>query len=161
MRNIIYTFALLICVLGLGCSDVSKECLDFFSQPVEQAEGKFKTYPIEKQFDLFSCGMRMEPPVLWPAADLADRGDPAIPFLLDRLRKERDELSQDDIIFVFELMASKGYLDNKPFIMDDLTQIVSKMKHPSVKNLSQEKLRRIKAKLKERKDKQETSRSNE
>jgi hypothetical protein len=148
----IYNFALLICALGLSCSGVSKECSDFFSQPVEQAEAKFRTYPIEKQFDLFSCGMRMEPQVLWPAADLADRGDPAIPFLLDRLKKESDELSQDDIIFVFELMSSKGYLDNKPFVIDELTQIVSKMKNPSVKNLSQEKLRRIEAKLRERKE---------
>ncbi len=92
------------------------ECKQLCSLPEAQQYRTFKSYPVEKQFDLYvSCGneescMRdSESPHdsyrQWIAQD-----NKAARFLVERLRAEKDERIQWDIIYVLRFMAINGHL---------------------------------------------------
>lgn len=152
MRLLIVSLVALACFSGAQASCAPGECDKFFGQGTEQAERQFKSLPIEEQFKLFKCGMREHPPLLWPAAAIADEGETVIPFLVGRLREEENESAQDDTIFIFDLMSSRGHLHGKPEVVDELKRVVGKMKDAGVRKGAQEKIERIEKRLREAKD---------
>lgn len=76
----------------------SRECQSFFDMPQEQRNSVFREYPIEKQLEIYHCGMGWEPPYTEYAYEIAAGGERNIPFLLERLKAERSELFQKDIL---------------------------------------------------------------
>ena len=76
MSKMIVIMFCLSCLLLRGCGGPPEECRGFFDLPRQQRELEFKGYSLEKQIDLYLCGMRIEPPQQGFADDIADRGEP-------------------------------------------------------------------------------------
>ncbi len=90
-----------------GCNEeASQEHKMFFNQPLSKQHDEFLKLPIEKQFDIYIYAMtKRHPPDLAFADDIAEQGEKAVPFLIDKLKQENRESIQQKIIFVFERMA--------------------------------------------------------
>ncbi len=58
-----------------------------------------------------------EPPDLESAYEIADRGDAAIPVLIEKLKSAKDEMDQEDLIRVFEVMSIRGNLRGRTDIV--------------------------------------------
>jgi hypothetical protein len=130
------------CISSCGVK-MSQDCKAFFFDlTTAQQEKEFRTYPIEKQLELYLCGMHIEPPQIGFAWYIADNGEKIVPFLVERLRSERDEFKQTNIIYIFEAMAAKGHLKGRQDIVDIIQQVISAMK--GHKEESGEMLARIK-----------------
>jgi hypothetical protein len=122
---------------------MSAECKEFFVRPASEREKLFPTYDLDRQLDLYRCGMNRRPPANSLALFIAQRGEPAIPTLLDKLEAERDELFQYKIIYILELMSVKGYLRNRRDVVDRIRQVVAKMKVAAFREMAQEDLNKI------------------
>jgi hypothetical protein len=119
------------------------DCRDFYALTPEQRVAAFRTYPVEKQFELYRCGMRREPPDMGLALYIADGGEKAIPFLLDKLRTSDDEPTQSQIIDIFEAMSRRGYLQNRRDVVDQIRENVTRMKRPFFKKMGETSLKNI------------------
>ena len=87
--------------------------------------------------------MDRRPPTTVYSIYIAERGEPAIPFLLERLESEKNELSQYAIIDIFEVMSIKGYLRNRSDVVSRIRQVVSRMKISTFKEMAQKDLDEI------------------
>jgi hypothetical protein len=132
----------LFCSLHLSCF-MSTECRDFFEMPREQQEARFRNYSLEQQVDIYMCGMDMEPPTIEFAGEIADRGQSASPYLLQRLKTERSESGQEKIIYIFRWMADRGKLQNKQEVIEQLKRVNSTMKDDFYKIRSQQYISQI------------------
>lgn len=88
--------------------------------------------------------MNREPPTTAYAAYIAEGGEKNIPFLLQRLKAERLEMVQTELIDIFTVMAIKGQLRGREDVIADLEQVISKMKYEPVKLIAQKYLEEIK-----------------
>lgn len=134
--KVIVVSTLLILLNGCyGCPPtiLSDECGKFFELPSREQESKFRVYPVDKQVDLYLCGMNREPPEIAYAAYIAEGGDKSIPYLLQRLRAEPLEINQTRIIDIFTVLAVKGHLRGRQDIVIQLEDVISKMKYEPVK----------------------------
>jgi hypothetical protein len=122
---------------------MSAQCKSFYSLSASERERVFPTYDLEKQLNLSRCGMERRPPDTSLALLIADRREPAIPILLDKLEKEMDEQMQYVIIDALEVMSVRGYLRGKPDAILRIRQVVVRMKSPVLRELAQQKLDRI------------------
>ena len=128
--------------------DAPEECKDFLTLPVARQEEVFRTYPVEKQLNLYICDYRYSHPVnVGLAYGLAEWGEKVVPFLLNRLEQEEDERNQEPIIHVFELMYRRGYLRDREDVVNAIRRTVSNMQRPAVKEVSQEMLFSIEGKI--------------
>ena len=136
--------SLLVCFIGSRCApEVPEQCKEFYSLTSNQQEKVFPTYSLEKQIVLHRCGMDHRPPTTVYSIYIAERGEPAIPFLLERLESEKNELSQYAIIDIFEVMSIKGYLRNRSDVVSRIRQVVSRMKISTFKEMAQKDLDEI------------------
>ncbi len=119
------------------------ECREFYDMPSVKRQEEFKSYPLEKQFGLYSCGMRIEPPQMGFAWVIARRGEEAIPFLVDKLNNEKSEPKQKDIILIFDAMSQEGHLHDRQDVIDLIRRIVSDMKLKNIKEWSEDMLNNI------------------
>lgn len=126
-----------------GCGERPEECKQFLDLPRQQREEQFKSYPIEKQLDLYLCGMRVEPPQAGLAYDIADKGEPAIAVVVQRLRTSNDELDQEHLIYVLEVMSDRGLLRGRKDVIADISQVIDNMKISQMKQTSEERLKKI------------------
>ena len=132
--TIILTPALLILSLSVGCrSKAPAECRQLCSLPQEQQSKTFKAFPIEKQFDLYvgcekekSCWRDSESPHDYYGHWLAE-DKKATPFLTERLKVEKDEVVQRDIIYVLRLMGANGHLRGERHTAEVVKQAVAEM----------------------------------
>jgi hypothetical protein len=138
----------IICITFFGCLPPrpSSECNDFYNLTPQQRKDKVRASPVEKQLNLYWCGMYQEPPTDF-AEVIATGGIEIIPFLLGTLKEEKSETRQDLIIHIFEVMAIKGYLRGRPEVITQLNQIVSAMKISDIKKTSQQRLKAIESTL--------------
>lgn len=136
---------LLLCCIFLDCihPPMSSDCKEFFSVPLDQQGKALSTYPLEKQLDLYRCGMNRRPPASYLAKYIADGGENAIPVLLEKLETENDELTQYGVIDIFEVMSIKGHLRNRPDVINRIRQVVIRMKISTFKQMAQESLEKI------------------
>lgn len=106
--------------------------------PQEQRNSVFREYPIEKQLEIYHCGMGWEPPYTEYAYEIAAGGERNIPFLLERLKAERSELFQKDILRIFVAMSVRGQLQGRQDIVVQLEQVVAEMWFGPIKEDAEE-----------------------
>ena len=121
------------CITGV----MPRECREFFALSSRDREIKFRQYPLDKQVDLYLCGMNREPPESGYAAYIAEGGESVIPYLLTRLKREPLEISQARIIDIFTVLAAKGSLRNRQDMVVELEEVISKMTYEPVKSTAQ------------------------
>jgi hypothetical protein len=132
MRNSGIILTLLI--LSLACnSKAPAECKQLCSLSKEQQYQRFKSFPVEKQFDLYiycknekSCWRDSESPHDYYGQWMAD-DDKAVPFLTERLKVEKDERVEWDIIYVLRFMAVNGHLKGNRHVAEVVNRAVSEM----------------------------------
>jgi hypothetical protein len=117
-----------LAAVTLSCWPRSNDCDGFFRLPSLQREAEFENYPVERQLDIYLCGMNMEPPHMGLAIYIANGGEKNVPFLLQKLKSEKRENVEKNIIFVFGLMAIKGRLKGRHDVLDQIEPIVAGMK---------------------------------
>lgn len=151
MNKLSIIILVLVPTLALGrCGfGMSSECAAFYAMPATDRRVMIKTYPLERQFELYKCGMRREPPDLGIALEIADNGEKAIPFLNDQLSKAKDEPTQSHIIYVFETMSRRGYLRNRRDIVEKIRSVVAGMKSTVFKDMGLRSLENIDKELRE------------
>jgi hypothetical protein len=140
LRVIVIGLLVLICWFRLaGRNQIPEEYKRFLELPLSQRHEVFRSYPIEKQLAVYHYAIRNQMPFDYGYAyDIAEGGKKIIPIVLDKLKIEKDEDKQKDIIRIFHALAVKGYLSNREDIIDQLNQVVSGMKRTdSVKEESQ------------------------
>ena len=127
-----------------GClPPMSAECRAFLYQPASVREKQFRTFDLDKQLDLYRCGMRRRPPESSLSLLIAERGEQIIPTLLQKLEGEKDELFQYAIIDIFEVMSIKGYLRGRSDVVSRMRQVVARMKISIFREMAQRDLDEI------------------
>ncbi|HYX72903.1 MAG TPA: hypothetical protein VE732_09035 [Nitrososphaera sp.] len=134
-------------LINSACNNLPPECEKFFDLPTARREAEFKTYPIDKQLDLYMCGMSMEPSQIGLSGYIAANGDKNIPLLLQRLKMERYENRQEYILVIFSSMAAQGRLKGRQDVVDQLESVVSAMRLAPIKERAQEDLEVVKKNL--------------
>lgn len=137
-RLFVFTFLLLIlfsdCFVGIQ-RDIPQEYKYFFELAEKEQCREFKKYPLEKQFDLaVLIYNRTQPPNGLFFSLIASEGERALPFLLDKLKKENDEYTQEHIISIFSKMTVDYYkLDDRKDIFELINTTISSMKNNAIK----------------------------
>lgn len=145
MHKMALVVLVLGCFVGIGCPapPMSTECRTFFSRPASERETLFRTYDLEKQLDFYRCGMNRRPPASSLSLLIAERGEAAIPILMEKLETEKDELFQYAIIDIFEVMSVKGYLRARTDVINRIRQVVARMKISTFREMAQKDLEQI------------------
>jgi hypothetical protein len=86
MSKMILALLLIMFLILRGCEQRPQECRDVIDVPREQGYAKFRSYPLEKQLDVYLCAMHVEPPDIGLADEIAERGDSAIPPVIQKLK---------------------------------------------------------------------------
>lgn len=134
---------LLMFLMVRGCEQRPQECRDVIDVPREQGYAKFRTYPLEKQLDVYLCAMHVEPPDMGLANEIAERGDSAIRAVMQKLKTSEREIDQEDLIYLLEVMSDRGLLRGRKDVIADITQVIDNMKISQVKQRSEERLKKI------------------
>jgi hypothetical protein len=137
---------MVICCFGfnLSCDRKSpNECREYYARPSYEREQAFRTYSLKKQLNIYRCATRRRPPELGLASYIAEAGGKAIPVLLDRLKTEKDESTQADMIYIFELMADKGHLRGRLDVIEQIKHVIGSMRYSITKTEAQKTLDNI------------------
>src|SRR5437016_1131810 len=79
----------------VGCNKIPPEYQAFLDLPVSEQHQVMMKLPLDKRIDYYLAGMRyIEPPQIALADDVASEGKRALPFLVKRLRDDKDERNQ-------------------------------------------------------------------
>ncbi|MDQ3649108.1 MAG: hypothetical protein M3458_02270 [Acidobacteriota bacterium] len=125
---------LLISALLAGCSQkIPAEYKWFFDLPLDRQHDEVRKLPVEQQMDIYFVAMGRHPPDKGFAYDIADSGVKALPALIHRLEAEDSEFNQLYILDVLEIMAERGYLQNRQETVARLRRIVTQMKYQTTK----------------------------
>ena len=146
MRAVVHdvaAVALLACVSAWAGCGLPAECRDFNELPVERQHAEFRSYPIERQLDVYLCMMKNEPPGSEFANDIADRGAEAIPLVVAKMKAVKDEGGQANLIHVLEVMSYRGYLNGRKDVIAEVGDTISKMRIGANRQASEESLTRI------------------
>jgi hypothetical protein len=138
--------AVFACILAIGCENHDLE-EKFFKQPLLTRVERMRRYPLADQYKIFRYGNDMvEPPLMDLADPISERGSAAVPFLLNRLNSEQDDIAVRDILLIFETMArSKSYdVRSDAALMIALDSRVSKMKDQGWRDICLKRLQWIK-----------------
>lgn len=128
----------------VGCRQEQQPvCKDFFAQSIEQQETLFRTFPLDRQLEIYRCGMYRRPPEIGLAYDIAKGGEKIIPALTKALREEKDEWMQNAIIDIFRVMSKDGHLRGKMEVVQQIRDTVSRMKASRIKEEAEESLKEI------------------
>lgn len=116
----------------------------FFNLSPEQQHAEMIKFPIEKQVDYYLVGMSyVHPPRMGLVEDIAKQGKNALPYLMKRLREEREDGKREDIIYIFKEMSLFHHdLRNEKEVLRVLNETIVSMKEPW-KQRSQERLKEI------------------
>lgn len=127
--------------------DAPSECSDFLALPVARQVEVFDNFPMEKQLHAYICDYRYSHPSNASLASaLAERGETIVPLLIVRLEQE-DEHSQEAIIHIFELMYERKHLQGREDIVKSIQHVISNMRTPGVKEVSQGMLKNIEGQI--------------
>jgi hypothetical protein len=147
MAKLIFLFVvgLAIQIQGSCTQTGSSECKEFFVKSIEEQDALFRTLPLNKQLDLYRCGMTRRPPAIGLAHEIAKGGEKIIPELTMALQSEKDEWMQSALIEIFRVMSVKGDLRARESTVDEIRTTVSRMKVPAIKKEAQASLNEIEA----------------
>ncbi|MGH9966656.1 MAG: hypothetical protein ACREBG_02320 [Pyrinomonadaceae bacterium] len=139
-----FVVLLFACLLE-GCSRIPPEYRPFLVLSPDQRHAEMQKLPIEKRIDYYLAGVRyLHPPQIGLADDMAKEGKQAIPVLLDRLKREKDEMTKFDIMYIFKVMHGSYYgLKDETEAIAQLKQTTNGMRDPSWKSRSEELLKFI------------------
>jgi hypothetical protein len=118
------------CIIFTGCASHRLEREFFSKNPAATRVDRLRQYSLEDQYRLFRYGNdRFEPPLTGLARPIAERGSSAIPFLLEKLKQQADDITVRDVLLVFETMGSiKSYdVKSDAVVMGALRSRVSTM----------------------------------
>src|SRR4051812_34884047 len=103
--------ACLTCCIGVGSCQRQSIEKQFFAGPASTRIERLRQYSLEDQYRIFRYGNdRFEPPLLGLAKPIAERGRTAVPFLLEKLNSNPDDITVRDALQIFETMSStKSY----------------------------------------------------
>jgi hypothetical protein len=121
----------------------SPECEAFLALSPTNRDIEFKKYSAARQIDMYLCATKQEPPGLELADQISDRGEEAIPLLMEKLKTANSEVDKHDLIYVFEVMSRTGYLRGRTDVVAEISDIVNGMKVAPVKEDSRERLKKI------------------
>jgi hypothetical protein len=120
----------LTCLIAAGCNDRNLE-KSFFEKPAVDRVQRLRRYSLDEQYRIFRYGMdAKEPPAMGLAGPIADRGADAVPFLVNKLNVDADDIAVRDILLIFERMqTSRSYnVKADASLMSLLTSKVSEVK---------------------------------
>jgi hypothetical protein len=107
---------------------MSEECKEYYAQPSYERDHAFRdSYSIEKQLNIYRCGMQRRAPEFGMASYIAEGGKKNLPIILDRFKAEKDEPTTVGMLFIFELMSQKNYFRRRQDVVEQLKQVVSSM----------------------------------
>lgn len=122
MKRLKLVVLLAAAMCGAGCGGgLTAECGRYCSLSLERRHAEFRAQPLEKQLDIIhvcrhesACRGGDSDPADKEIIDLvAERGESAVPLLVERLREETDEERQSELIAIFRSMGLKGYLKGR------------------------------------------------
>ena len=134
-----------VCIMLNGCEHRMEK--DFFRKPLGNRLERLRQYCLENQYKIFRYGNDVvEPPLTDLANPIAERGAESVPFLLNRLDSESDDISARDILLIFEKMTYFKSYDVKSdmALMSKLTSRVSVMKDKGWQSTCRRKIQNIK-----------------
>ena len=137
----------IVCALLLGCEDHALE-KEFFRKPLNNRLERLRQYTLKEQFRIFRYGNDVvEPPLTDLAKPIAERGPDAVPFLLERLESEKDDLCVRDILLVLQNMRNLKTHDvsSDARLMSAVTSRVSRMKDADWRAICTKMLERLKS----------------
>lgn len=129
---------------AVGCHQEQQQaCKEFFALSLEQQEKLFPTFSLDRQLEIYRCGMEKKPPTIALAYVIARRGEKIIPELTSALQNEKDEWMQNAIIDIFRVMSNKGYLRGRMDLVKQIRDTVDRMKTSRIKEEAEESLKEI------------------
>jgi hypothetical protein len=98
-------------VLAVGsCKQVPAEYRQFLNLPLAEKKAMLRSMPIDKQIEYYLAGMSYAHPPLMELGDvIASQGKDALPHLVKRLKDEKSEGRQMNLIYVFDSMNRSYY----------------------------------------------------
>lgn len=141
---VVYIAVVFAGIGNAGCrSEISGECEEYYAQPAYERSHAFRAYPIDKQLNIYRCGMQRRPPEFGLAAYIAEGGEKNIALILDRLKSEKDEPTKVGMFFIFELMSQKEYFRKRQDVIEQLKQVVASMQSKTGREQAGESLQKI------------------
>lgn len=140
---------LLQCALLVSCTPAQTAPApagyeSFSSLPIKQQMEEFRTYPTSKQVDFFIYEFRYVHPFSNGLAfAIAERGDEAVSYLLNRIVQEKDERTKLAVLYLFKIIFEHGQPQNRGKTISALKEVVSGMSAPAVKASAEEMLKAI------------------
>ena len=140
-----FAVVLLVTCGWTGCgTDTPAEYRNLFYLPQQQQEERFKQYPLEKQVEIYTYAMYVEPPLTRYATYLGSNGKKVLPFLLRQLEAEKSDTGKAHLIFAFEEIHERHYsLKNEPETVESLRRVISTMKDEYRRNQCMQYLKTI------------------
>lgn len=126
-------------------SNTPPEYKKLFYLPQEQQEERFKQFPLDKQVDIYTYAMYVEPPLTRYAGYLGSSGHKVLPVLLARLEAEESDTAKAHLIYAFQEIHQRHYsLRTERETVDSISRVISSMKDGYRKKQSEEYLKVIK-----------------
>lgn len=123
---------------------MSAECREFYALHPQQREAEFRSFALEKQLDIYECGMgSVHPPDQGLAWQIAEGGERIVPFLLERLGAETSETNQENIIYIFLIMSRRGHLQGRRDVISQVRQVIIAMRYSDIRARSEQILSEI------------------
>jgi hypothetical protein len=118
----------------------------FYREDLASRVERARKLTLDQQYKVFRYGNDViHPPLMDMADPIAERGKAAIPFLLEQLRADDDDLAARDILLIFSRMAALGTYSVKsdPTVMNALHARVASMKNTERRTAAERTLKRI------------------
>ncbi|MBI5586908.1 MAG: hypothetical protein HY889_00905 [Deltaproteobacteria bacterium] len=118
--------------IGLFRESMPPVCVEY-----ESGAKAINQFSFEEQYAILECWMlRTQPPDLGVAKDMATNGEKIVPFLTEKLKREKSEWMQEAVFRVFEEMSGKYYdVKNDQELMKTLTESYFSIKNSKAKHL--------------------------
>lgn len=137
---------LLMLMQAAVCHGRSEGHPEFFELHIIDRHERFRTLPVDEQVDIYLEAMRRHPPDIAYAHDIAEtNGQEAVPALLSRLRKEKSEALQCDLVHVLEIMAASYGASFDGETVAAVTEVVRRMKYKSFRSRAEKSLATIRS----------------
>lgn len=126
-------------------SNTPPEYKKLFYLPQEQQEERFKQFPLDKQVDIYTYAMYVEPPLTRYARYLGGSGKKVLPVLVARLEAEESDTAKAHLIYAFQEIHERHYsLRTEKETVDSINRVIRNMKDDYRKRQCEEYLKVIK-----------------
>ncbi len=136
---------LISALLVEGCQRVPDKYRSFLALTAQQQHEQMRNLSTTEQIDHYLAAMRyVHPPAVGLSQDIAARGKEAVPFILKRLREEKDESTKVHLMYLLQVMHACCYrLRNDDEVIASLKQATKDMKGDEGRRRAEETLKFI------------------